>query len=68
MAPPITPLEISDFSENTVNLHNQEICTSCDENLLGTFKCNDCNDILCQKCSKAHSRLKITKTHVVTPL
>ena len=65
MAP---PLEKSDFSENAVNLHNQEISTSCDENLLGTFNCNDCNDILCQKCNKAHSRLKITKTCVVTPL
>ena len=68
MAPPITPLEKSDFSENTINLHNQEICTSWDENLLGTFKCNDFNDILCQQCNKAHSRLKITKTHVVNPL
>ena len=52
MAPPITPLEKSDFSENTVNLHNQEICTSCDENLLGTFKCNDCNDFCVRNVTK----------------
>ena len=61
-------LEKSDLSESRINLHNQEICESCDENLVGTFKCHDCNDILCKKCYKAHSRLKVTKTHVVTPL
>ena len=59
-------LEKSDLSESRINLHNQEICESCDENLVGTFKCHDCNDILCKKCYKAHSRLKVTKTHVVT--
>ena len=59
---------LCDLSESRINLHNQEICESCDENLVGTFKCHDCNDILCKKCYKAHSRLKVTKTHVVTPL
>ena len=45
----------------------KKMCTSCDENLVGAYKCQEC-DILCQKCYKAHSRLKLTKTHVVTPL
>ena len=61
-------LESSGLSESSgINLHNQKICTSCDENLVGAYKCQEC-DILCQKCYKAHSRLKITKIHVVTPL
>ena len=57
---------ISDLSE--INLHNQEMCSSCDENHVGVFKCVECDDILCQRCYKAHGRLKVTKTHVVTPL
>ena len=59
-------LEKSDVSE--INLHNQEMCSSCDENHVGVFKCVECDDILCQRCYKAHGRLKVTKTHVVTPL
>ena len=59
-------LEKSDLSE--INLHNQEMCSSCDENHVGVFKCVECDDILCQRCYKAHGRLKVTKTHVVTPL
>ena len=41
---------------------------SCDSNQVGEFKCSDCDDILCQKCFKAHSRLRLTRTHVVTPI
>ena len=59
-------LEKSDLSE--INLHNQEMCSSCDENHVGVFKCVECDDILCQRCYEAHGRLKVTKTHVVTPL
>ena len=61
-------LESSGLSESSgINLHNQKMCISCDENLVGAYKCQEC-DILCQKCYKAHSRLKITKIHVVTSL
>ena len=28
----------------------------------------DCDETLCVKCFKAHSRLKLTRTHIVTPL
>ena len=60
-------LESSGLSESSgINLYNQKMCTSCDENLVGAYKCQE-YDILCQKCYKAHSRLKITKIHVVTP-
>ena len=61
-------LESSGLSESSgINLHNQKMYTSCDENLVGANKCQEC-DILCQKCYKAQSRLKLTKIHVVTPL
>jgi hypothetical protein len=29
---------------------------------------NDCDETLCVKCFKAHSRLKLTRTHIVTHL
>ena len=41
-------LESSGLSESSgINLHNQKMCTSCDENLVGAYKCQEC-DILCQ--------------------
>ena len=37
-------------------------------NLTGSYQCSDCDETLCVKCFKAHSRLKLTRTHIVTPL
>ena len=34
----------------------------------GSYQCTDCDETLCVKCFKAHSRLKLTRTHIVTPL
>ena len=61
-------IEKSGLGEKEIDLYNQQICTSYDHNQLGEFKCKECDDILCQKCHKAHSRLKVTRTHVVTPI
>ena len=61
-------LEKSGLGEKEIDLYNQLICTSCEHNQLGEFKYKECDDILCQKCHKAHSRLKVTHTHVVTPI
>ena len=61
-------LEKSVLGEKEIDLYNQLICTSCERNQLGAFKCKECDDILCQKCHKAHSRLKVTRTLVVTPI
>ena len=36
--------------------------------LTGSYQCSDCDETLCVKCFKAHSRLKLTRTHTVTPL
>ena len=33
-----------------------------------SVQCSDCDETLCVKCFKAHSRLKLTITHIVTPL
>ena len=68
MTSAIEGLYCSGLSESSeINLHNQKMCTSCDENLVGAYERQEC-DFLCQKFYKTHSRLKITKIHVVTPL
>ena len=46
--------------KKNLDLFNQQICTSCDNNQLGELKCKDCYDILCQKCFKAYSVLRLT--------
>jgi hypothetical protein len=47
-----------------INLNSSNVCTSCQ----GYYQCSDCDETLCVKCFKAHSRLKLTRTHIVTPL
>ena len=61
-------LEKSGLGEKEIDLYNQQICTSYDQNQLGEFKCKEWDDILCQKCHKAHSRLKVTCTRGNTNL
>ena len=41
------------------------IINICEENLTGSYQCSDCDETLCVKCFKAHSRLKLTRTHIV---
>ena len=43
--------------------NDENVCTNCDDNALGSYYCEDCEDILCDECYKAHSKLKITRDH-----
>ena len=56
-------IEKSGLGEKEIDLYNQQICTSYDHNQLGEFKCKECDDTLCQKCHKSHSKLKVTRNH-----
>ena len=56
------------FNDLKERSNNSNVCTSCEENLTGSYQCTDCDETLCVKCFKAHSRLKLTRTHIVTPL
>ena len=56
------------FNDLKERSNNSNVCTSCEENLTGSYQCTDCDETLCVKCFKAHSRLKLTRTHSVTPL
>jgi DNA repair exonuclease SbcCD ATPase subunit len=56
------------FNDLKERSNNSNLCTSCEENLTGSYQCTDCDETLCVKCFKAHSRLKLTRSHTVTPL
>ena len=45
-------LEKSGLGEKEIDLYNQLICTSCEHNQLGEFKCKECDDILCQNATR----------------
>ena len=54
-----------EIEEDNSNDEHEHVCTNCDDNALGSYGCNDCRDILCDDCYKAHSKLKITRDHDV---
>jgi len=44
------------------------LCSSCEEEkktIQATHKCKDCNDFLCDACREAHTKTRLTKSHVV---
>ena len=49
-------LESSGLSESSgINLYNQKMCTSCGENLVGAYKCQEC-DIFYVKNATRHTQ------------
>ena len=51
-----------------INLNSSNVWTSRQENLTRSYQCSDFDGTLCVKCFKVHSRLKLTRTHIDTPL
>ena len=41
------------------------MCSSCDEGSKATSQCKDCNEYLCDKCVRAHQRVRLTKDHFI---
>lgn len=50
-------------NENTTIL-----CANCDEKSPATGKCEECAEVLCDGCSDAHRRVRVTRNHRITPL
>lgn len=44
------------------------ICSNCEEGLQVTSHCRVCNEDLCDNCTRAHQRVRITKDHEILPL
>ncbi|BES91240.1 NHL repeat [Nesidiocoris tenuis] len=66
----LCPLEPEDII-NELLLDKQEVtpvCHSCDECSKATSKCKDCDELLCDRCVRAHIRVKLTKDHFIVPL
>ncbi|XP_064414849.1 E3 ubiquitin-protein ligase TRIM71-like [Latimeria chalumnae] len=40
-------------------------CSSCDEGSAATSHCLDCQEDLCDRCVKAHQRVRLTKEHLI---
>lgn len=44
------------------------VCSSCEEGLTITSHCQDCNEMLCANCTRAHQRVRLTKDHEIIAL
>ena len=45
-----------------------KICSSCDGKLIAEYYCKECDEMLCDACHNAHLRVKVTRSHIQTPL
>ena len=53
-----------------LNLHRDRAigdqwCSSCDEGSQATSVCKNCHEYLCDRCVKAHQRVRLTKDHYI---
>lgn len=44
------------------------ICANCDDASRATGVCVQCAEFLCEKCTNAHRRVRLTRDHAITPL
>ena len=59
---PFQPLS----SSSNLNLNSLQVfCEVCDDKHRGTYKCIDCDQIICYKLSLSHTKFKLTKNHRV---
>ena len=42
-----------------------QVCPNCDDSSLGSYYCEACDSILCDRCYKTHSKLRTTRDHDV---
>ena len=48
-----------------IKSNNENVCPNCDDNSLGSYYCEACDGILCDRCYKTHSKLRTTRDHDV---
>ena len=46
----------------------QHPCNSCEDNVMASHYCEDCDEYLCSDCVRAHQRVKMTKDHKIRAL
>lgn len=52
------------WNKNSFSSPYRPAC-SCDDGIVGLFRCRDCNEVLCDNCVQAHQRVRITKDHYI---
>ncbi|XP_032238814.1 E3 ubiquitin-protein ligase TRIM71-like [Nematostella vectensis] len=55
-------------ANTTSEEHFIVICANCKDESNATGVCVQCAEFLCDKCTSAHRRVRVTRTHCVTPL
>lgn len=43
-------------------------CGNCEDNAEATGQCSECKEFLCDKCTAAHRRVRVTREHQIIPL
>lgn len=43
-------------------------CANCEDNAEATGQCGECKEFLCDKCTAAHRRVRVTRGHQIIPL
>ena len=62
------PLQEIVDKKGTASESASKICSSCEENLIVEYYCKQCDEMLCDACHYAHLRVKVTRSHIQTPL
>ena len=63
-----TEHELGSYKEEQIDedkSNYDQVCPNCDDNSLGSYYCKTCDEKLCDRCYKTHSKLKITRDHDV---
>ena len=50
------------------NRYDPKNCSSCEDNSEAKFRCEECQDTLCNTCHDAHLKVKLTRNHTIIPL
>lgn len=62
-------LVVAERKQSTSLLTNaSRMCSSCEEGLTVTSRCQDCDELLCANCTRAHQRVRLTKDHEIIAL
>ena len=63
-----TEHELGSYKEEQIEedkSNYDQVCPNCDDSLLGSYYCEACDSILCDRCYKTHSELRTTRDHDV---
>ena len=56
------------LSYDNPDVSDPQICSSCEDNSEAKFRCEECQDTLCNICHDAHLKVKLTRNHTIIPL